>query len=1178
MGLLLQPREALDAGLLARAAAAVEAHHDALRLRFRQEEDGHWTQWHAEPSAHGPLVAFDLSGLPAGAQREAIEAGAEQVQRSLDLSRGPLLRMGWFQMGGEDAGRLLAVAHHLVVDAVSWRVLLEDLETAYTELAGGESVRLPARTTAWKTWAERLAEHARSEAQAAEGEYWLAQARQVVAPVPTDDPGAESTLAQVRSVTIRLTEEETGALLREVPAAYRTHIDEVLLAALAGAMGRWTGQRRVRVDLEGHGREEDLLPGVDLSRTAGWFTNVYPTVLELPGGDDVGAALKAVKEQMRAVPHRGMGYGLLRWLSGSEAGAELAAAPGAEVSFNYLGQLDQAVSADTFFRFAPESAGAPVDRRTPHPYRLGVGGSVQAGRLELRIAYVAGVHRRETVERLAEWYTEELRAVIEHCRSEDAGGYTPSDFPLARLDQAALDTLLGSERGVEDVYPLSPLQEGMLFHALYAPGSGVYVTQFGFALEGALDSDALERAWQAAVERHEPLRTGFAWEGLPRPVQVVRREAELPFRREDWRGLDAAEQKARLERFLDADRAEGFELARAPLMRMALFRTGEEAHELVWTHNHIILDGWSLSLVFRDVVAAYTAHARGVAPQFAPARRYRAYVAWLENRDRGSAERFWRQALAGFSAATRLPGAHTVRGVSDQRGQGVVKLAVPAERTRVLQDQARVWGVTMSTLVQGAWGLLLGRYAGEDDVVFGAIASGRPAELPGVEETVGLFINTLPVRVRLPGDTLLQEWLAELQKEQVEAREHEYAPLRSVQRWSELPTGESLFDSLVVFENYPVDQAVGEAAGKLDGLRVRPSGAREQANYPLVLSAQAAAQLWGEIRYDGARVEAEAAERLAGHLEVVLEAIATHPASRLSELSLLRRAERAQVLQAWNATAAELPRACVHELFAEQAARTPGATAIVDGEATVTYAELEGRANRLARLLRRRGVGPEVRVGMVLERGTDAVLAMLGILMAGGAYVPLAPSNPAERLHEVFADAGVSLVLTNAAAGAQLPGEVESLWLDDAQTVAALAALPDTAPEVESHPGQLAYVIYTSGSTGRPKGVAVAHASIVRLVRETNYVPFGPEERIAHASNLAFDAATFEIWGALLNGGSLAVIERELALSPADFAAALREREVSALFLTTALFNRIAADEPEAFARLRHLLFGGEAV
>ena len=1116
LGLLLVPREPLRAGLLARATGAVEAHHDALRLRFRREPDGSWKQWHAEAGRGAPLTVLDLSGVAEDARRAVIEAGAEQVQRSMELERGPLLRMAYFDPGADRPGRLLGVVHHLAADVVSWRILLEDLESAYTQLSRGEAVRLPAKTTSWKAWTERLAEHARSDALAREAAYWAEQARKRTAALPVDDPTAENTVSATRSVVVRLSEEETEALLREVPAAYRTQIDEVLLTALAGALARWTGQPRVRVELEGHGREEEEVGGADLSRTVGWFTSVYPVVLELPAAGGAGAALKATKEQLRSVPGRGIGYGLLRYLRGSEAGAELAGGAQAEVGFNYLGQLDQSVSAGAFFAFAQESAGAALDGRTARRYLLGVVGAVQGGRLEVEIEYAQGVHRRETVERLAEDFGGELRGLIAHCRAAEAGGYTPGDFPLAGLSQAELDGLLGSERGVEDVYPLSPMQEGMLFHALYAPESGVYVGQFGLVLEGTLDAGALERAWQGVVARHDALRASFAWEGVPHPVQVIRREVEVPFRWADWRGLDDAEQQAHLERYLEADRAAGFELRQAPLLRLAVFRLGDRAHQLVWTSHHLILDGWSLSLICRDVLELYASYAEGAAPQPAAGRRYRDYVAWLGRQDRSRAERFWRGALAGFGAPTPLPAARTRSGA--EPGYGVETLRLSRERTESLLEQARRRGVTASTLVQGAWALLLSRYAGEDDVVFGTTVSGRPPELAGAEETVGLFINTLPVRARPRAEATLGEWVLEMQREQVEAREYEYAPLVQVQRWSEVPVGAALFESLVVFENYPVDQALGEAGG-LKELRVRVNLGRQQTNFPLVLTAEAHTELKADLRYERSRTDGETAQRLAAHLEAVLEAMAAGLERHLSSVSLLRAGERAQLLAASRAVAVEHGRACVHELFARQAERTPDAAALVFEGETLTYAELERRANRLAHALRRRGVGPEARVAVCAERSAELVVALLAVLKAGGAYVPIDPAYPAERIAYLLDDSGCAAVLVQNHLRPLL-GEtsMEVIALEEAL---AESDDVDAPPQVEVDPENAAYVIYTSGSTGRPKGVVVTHGNVSRLFAATQpWFGFGAEDVWTLFHSYAFDFSVWEIWGALLHGGA----------------------------------------------------------
>ena len=1177
--LLLVPREPLNAGLLARAAGALEAHHDALRLRFHPEAGGAWRQSHVGVGKRAPLTTFDLSGVPEEARQAAIEAAADRVQRSLDLSRGPLLRMAYFDFGASQAGRLLVVIHHLAVDGVSWRILLEDLETAYTQLSRSEAVRLPAKTTSWKAWAERLAQHARSEALAREAAFWVEQTQKESAALPVDDPTAANTASRSRTVAVSLSEEETEALLREVPVVYRTQIDEVLLTALAGALARWTGQRRVRIDLEGHGREEEAVGGADLSRTVGWFTTVYPVVLDLPETGEAGAALRAVKEQLRSVPGRGIGYGLLRYPGGSGAAPELAGAARAEVAFNYLGQFDRAVSGESFFAFAEESVGASADESSPRAHLLEVSGSVRGGRLELQVGYAEGVHRGETVERLAEGFGRELRELIAHCRGAEAGGYTPSDFPLAALDQAGLDGLLGSERGVEDVYPLSPMQEGMLFHALYAPESGVYVGQFGFVLEGPLDVEALERAWQGVVGRHEALRAAFAWEGLQQPLQVIRREAKVPFRVEDWREPDGAVRQERLEEYLAQDRALGFDLKRPPLMRLALFRMGEAEHQLVWTHHHLILDGWSLSLLFRDVLALYAAHAPGETPRARAAHPYRDYVEWLGRQDRSRAERFWREALAGFAAPTPLPMVQPRR--IGEEGHGGATLLLAAEGTDALREQARRRGVTLSTLVQGAWALLLSRYAGAEDVLFGATVSGRPPELAGVEETVGLFINTLPVRVRLEPEATLGEWLGRLQKEQAEAREYEYAPLVEVQRWSEVPAGEGLFGSLVIFENYPIDQALGEQADRPDGLRVRGNLGREQTNYPLLLVAEAHARLKVDLRYAGALADGEAARRLLAQLETVLETMAAHPERRLAEVSLLRGAERARLLAASGAAAPGHPQACVHELFAAQAARTPGAPAVRSGDEVLTYAELERGSNRLAQHLRRRGVGPEVRVGICLEPGVELVASVLGVLKAGGAYVPLDPAYPAERLAYTLADSDAPVLVTRSHLLDALPAFGGGIVCLDADREA-IAGEPDEAPPGGAELRGAAYVIYTSGSTGGPKGVVVEHDTLRNtLLSARDTFGLSADTVFPAMASYAFDIWAFEAIAPLLAGGQARLLPRETARDVGRLVEELAQADT--VHAVPALMREIvrqvqASGGPGTLPGVRHVFIGGDAI
>ncbi|MEW5930137.1 MAG: amino acid adenylation domain-containing protein, partial [Gemmatimonadota bacterium] len=729
----------------------------------------------------------------------------------------------------------------------------------------------------------------------------------------------------------------------------------------------------------------------------------------------------------------------------------------------------------------------------------------------------------------------------------------------------------------EDIYPLSPVQEGMVFHDLYAPESGTYVSQYVFTLRGAVDAEVLRRAWEHVLDGCAALRTVFVWEGMAKPVQAVVSRAHLPWEVLDWRDAPAAGRRERMRAYLEAQRVRGFDLLRAPLMRVALVWTGEEEAELVWSHHHLLLDGWSISLVLQDVLTCYDALLRGDAPALPRRRRYRDYIAWLLRQDLGAAEAYWRSSLEGFTTPTPLPtgGPGDVAAGEPPREGGAERL-LSASATAALQGFAKQHRVTANTLVQGAWALLLSRYAGEDDVVFGAVVTGRPPELPGMEQMIGLFINTLPVRARVDPDAPVDGWLQRLQQQQRDARSYEYSPLSDVQRWSGVGGGRPLFETLVAFENHPVEEmaGAGERAFVVEGW-----ARMGRSHYPLELMVLPGEQLRLRVEYDAGRIEAPAAERLASHLETVLEGMVAGPRRRLSALSLLRGEERAQVLHAWNATAADYPPACLHELVAAQAERTPGAVAVVfEGEA-LTYAELEARANRLAHHLAGLGVRPETRVGVCAERSAELVVALLGTLKAGGAYVPLDPSYPAERLAYMLADSGVPVLLTQERLLDRLPehgARVVCLDRDAACPAGGSAAPPVLRPD----PDALAYVIYTSGSTGRPKGAMNAHRGIVnRLLWMQERYGLGAGDVVLQKTPFSFDVSVWEFFWPLLAGARLVLARPEGHRDPAYLSELIEREAVTTLhFVPPMLQAFLEAGEPARCGTLRRVMCSGEAL
>ncbi|MET0650340.1 MAG: condensation domain-containing protein, partial [Pyrinomonadaceae bacterium] len=889
---LLEAGGGLDLGALERVVEALTRQHDALRMRFVRDEEGAWGAYNAAAEHARVVTLIDLSEAGDEERRRALlEACAAEAQQSLSLAEGPLLRVLLFE-GGEGLGvRLLLVIHHLVVDGVSWRILLEDLQRGYGQAVGGVPVELGAKGTSWREWAERQHGYAATAEAELEAEYWAGEVEGERALLPRDFEGGARLMSGAEVVTTWLDERQTQALLTEVPAVYRTQINDVLLAALAETLAQWSGDSRIVIELEGHGREE-LFEGVDVTRTVGWFTSRFPVALETMAGAGAAERLRRVKEKLRAVPKKGVGYGVLKFMGASEA---LRGAQEGEVSFNYLGQFDAVLGDGGLLKGAKESAGASRDGRQERAQLLEVSGGVGGGRLQMNWRYGRETHARATVEKLAGEYMRSVERIVEQSRTEGEVEYGAGDFELAEMSVSEVREVAGGRRDIEDIYPLSPMQQGMLFYSLYAPHSGMYAEQMSCTLYGELNVEAFEQAWRTVVERHPVLRTAFAWESLDKPAQVVRRNVRLPLEKYDWSSLPPPEQKTRLEQCLDEDRYRGFDLSQSPLMRLKLIRLSDDSHHFVWNHHHLLLDGWSAAAVRKEVFAFYEAACHGVELPMGRPRPYRDYIAWLRQQDMSEAESFWRKALEGFTTPTSLtmdrdPG--SVADPDDNRGHARLRLS--KEITGGLQALAQRHQLTINTIVQGVWALLLSRYSGRPDVVLGAVVSGRPPSLLGVEKMVGLFMNALPVRVRVKPDEALIAWLVNLQAELADLRQYEHSPLAQVQRWSEVPRGTQLFETIFVFDNYPVEKIMAERESSLE---IRDYVSFEKTNYPITVVVAPMEELGLRISYYRSRFEVADVERMLAHFELLLTNIALRPGVQVKALyDLLDELERQQLM------------------------------------------------------------------------------------------------------------------------------------------------------------------------------------------------------------------------------------------------------------------------------------------
>src|SRR3989440_169591 len=803
--------------------------------------------------------------------------------------------------------------------------------------------------------------------------------------------------------------------------------------------------------------------------------------------------------------------------------------------------------------------------------------------------YSSEMHDEATIGTLAEEMLQALREIVSHGASPEAGGRTPSDFPLARLDQGSVDALVGDGRAVEDIYPLTPMQAGMVFHSLSQAEQGVYFEQASFVVEGVHDPLVLGRAFQQVVDRTPVLRTRVVWEGVAEPLQVVEREAILPVRYLDWSELSETERHLELGALLERDRAEGLDLPSAPLARLVLARLSDSEVQVVWSFHHVLLDGWSVFQVLSDVFSCHAGLAGDETGRALPARRpFRDYLAWLQAQDARAAEEHWRGVLTGLESPTALPYDRAPLQAHTTRSSAWLPLELGEAESARLSEFAKGHRLTLNTVVQGAWSLLLSRYSGQREVCFGTTVSGRPADLAGVDAIAGIFINTVPVRADVDGARDVVGWLQQLQAAQAESRRFDFVSLAQMQTWSDLPGGVNLFDSIVVFENYLINDDVAVE----HGLQVREAGAVETTNYPLSLVALPGRRLSVALGYDPDLFDATTIERMAGHLEVLLAGIAADPDRPLAELSLLSEEERRQVLVAWNDTALDVPAATFPELFEAQVARTPDATALVFGDEHLSYAELNAAANRLAHHLIDRGAGPERIVALAMPRSAEIVVALLAVAKAGGVYLPVDPELPGDRIAFLLGDAAPVLVVTTTDAGnvgAALAGATPCLLVDDPQTRAALEARPDADPTDADRAGPLrpdssAYVIYTSGSTGRPKGVVVAHRSLVNLVHHHRHdlVAAGGGSRPPAALTAVFSFdASLEGPVLMADGHELQLIDEDGRIDPQALVDYLAEQRLACPVGVTPSYVQqlvLAGLLTDPTHRPRILMLGGEAL
>ncbi|WP_231976791.1 non-ribosomal peptide synthase/polyketide synthase [Mycobacterium sp. E740] len=1145
------PPEVTEADVLALLQALLDR-HAMLRLRVDDDGAGNWS-----------LNVPEAGSVDAAACLRTIDSFSEealvQARSQLDPAAGVMLRALWVT----STSQLVLVAHHLAVDGVSWRVLLEDLNIAWAQRRGGKPAQLPAGGTSFARWASLLAEYAHDPDVVQQAPTW----RQVAAApalLPAVQPAID-TFATAGRMSLSLDEPTTRMLLGEVPTAFHAGVNDILLIAFGLALAEFFAAdgHPIGIDVEGHGRQEEIAADVDLSRTVGWFTTKYPVAVTVNGLDwaqvtageaALGAAIKTAKEQLRAVPD-GLSYGVLRYLN---ADVDLAG-PDPTIGFNYLGRMGAsgAETAAGTWRMSQDglsatAAAADIPMPLMHALELNAATvDAETGpQLHANWSWATSALDDTQVNRLSRLWFEALAGICAHV-SAGGGGLTPSDIAPAHLTQQQLDDL-HSQHAIADILPLSPLQQGLLFHSEGAQVTDdVYAVQLEIAINGPLDRHRLHDAVQTVANRHPNLSARFCAQ-FDEPVQMIPADPQLPWRYVELNGADA-DIDEQLQAACAAERAAVCDLAHQPAFQAALFRTAEDRYRFVLTFHHIVVDGWSLPILLREIFAGYYGQPL---PAAAP---YRNFISWLTRRDYDAARAAWGEVFAGFETPTMVgPPDQLVRGK-----RSVASFQVSAATTQAVGELARALHTTVSTVLQAAFAQLLTSLTGQHDVAFGTAVSGRPDEVVGADSMVGLLINTVPVRADITSATTTADLLEQLQDAYNRTLEHQHLALNEIHR----VTGhDQLFDAMFVYENYPVDTVALEADHEL---AIPEFASREYNHYPLSVQAIPGDEIGLRVEYDTDVFAAQGIQALIDRLERLLVAMTADPRRPLSSIDVLDSAEHVRLDEFGNRavlTRAPERGSTIVELFAAWVAQTPDAVALVCGERSWTYRELDLAANRLAHLLAGRGAGPGQCVAVLFNRSAEAVVAILAVLKTGAAYLPIDPSLPEARIGFIVSDAVPLAVVTTAGLAGRLDGHaVAVIDVDDP----AVDGQPSTAPRSPA-PDDTAYVIYTSGTTGTPKGVAVTHRNVTQLLASTDSAL--PAVGVwAQCHTLAFDVSVWEIFGALLRGGRLVVVPEEVTRSPENFQDVLAAEQVSVLTETP---SAVSVLSPEKLASMALVVVG----
>ncbi|MBL3657518.1 non-ribosomal peptide synthetase/type I polyketide synthase [Fulvivirga sediminis] len=1163
----LKSNQRFEEDKLKRVWKALLEHHDSLRTYFI-EKNKSW-KGYVMPAKQADLILwkYDYRNITPADGLEQMAYEVERLQQSFDLSQYPLYKVALFRLPSHD--QLLIAIHHTLVDGVSWRILIEDFGHLYSAFMSDDSATLPPKTDSYQLWASLLKENTDKLLSEVERTYWLDLVKNTTVPtlgIKTADSGLVS---DASTLTLSLSKEKTLTLISEVHHKYNTEVSDILITALAMAVQQCFGAEKFVADFEGHGREE-LPVSVDVSRTMGWFTTVFPVAITLPESS-LEKKLITVKEYMRKIPKKGFGYGIAKYLMADFSDITRAFKP--VMLFNYLGQFDGDWE-EKHFTVSTDNTGIQESPHNKRRYALEVTAEVINKKLSIQFNYTDKQIDHATIKLLGETWLNELDNLLQVCKYVDNSHLTPHDTHVNHLSIEELDELQ-KEFSLETIYPLSAMQKALFYNDKVSSTSLAYFEQTSFPIYGKVNPKHFQKAFNELMLRHEILRAAFV-ETTVGPLQLILKNREVKFYYDDISASESSEKVNKISRIKETDKEVPFDLSQEPLVRVYLLKIEDEKYEFIWSHHHIIIDGWCVGIIFSELFRIYYGLCESKPIQLLPAPSYAHYQDWLNTRNKDRARAYWKELLSGYSSLAEITSQSTF--LKDEYENEVIQLGLNQDRTERIKKVASQAGVTLNVALQAFWGLLLAKYTGKNDVVYGEVLSGRPAEVPGIERMIGLFINTVPVRVSLANTTTMEHVMAALQVQIASSEKYQYLPLGEIQGLSALH--QQLFDHILAFANYPLEEEeIGTLAPNEDialKLGLDNIDSFEQTNFHFSVMIHTGQELKLEFIYNRNRFSEDSVYQIFSYFTNLIDGVLADIKKPLLSIPYLSAEEEKTLLYDFNNTSKPITSTgTMVNTFEKQVVLTPEAIAIIHNEHKVNYIQLNNMANQAAHYLEQKGVAEGVRVAVICPSNVNTIASMLGIMKCGAIYMPVDPSSPENRIEYILKDSGAEIVVTDAEHLNHIPKEsylsrtiilIEDMQLDKDERY--------DDPHKNIQPEAAAYLIYTSGSTGKPKGVLVPHKGNVNMsLDQAKLFELTPNDKVLQFASLAFDASIYEIFMALYSGASMVIIDKAIVRDIKSFVSYINDNEVTVVTLPPTYLNLLSGCD---FPTLKHIITAGE--